>query len=62
MYIGSEEVKRIIDVDDTALIFYDEEENPIIETKELIFKIEEYEDKRIVKVKVCKNEPEETEK
>ena len=34
----------------------DEEENPIIETKELIFKIEEYEDKRILKVKVCKNE------
>lgn len=38
-----------------------EEEIPIIETKELTFKIEEYEDKRIVKVKVCKNEPEETE-
>ena len=34
----------------------DEEENPIIETKELTFKIEEYEDKRIIKVKVCKNE------
>ena len=34
-----------------------EEEIPIIETKELTFKIEEYEDKRIVKVKVCKNEP-----
>ena len=34
----------------------DEEENPIIETKELTFKIEEYEDKRILKVKVCKNE------
>ena len=34
----------------------DEEENPIIETKELPFKIEEYEDKRIIKVKVCKNE------
>lgn len=33
-----------------------EEENPIIETKELTFKIEEYEDKRILKVKVCKNE------
>lgn len=33
-----------------------EEENPIIETEELTFKIEEYEDKRIIKVKVCKNE------
>lgn len=34
----------------------EEEENPIIETEELTFKIEEYEDKRILKVKVCKNE------
>ena len=34
----------------------EEEENPIIETEELIFKIEEYEDKRILKVKVYKNE------
>ncbi len=33
-----------------------EEENPIIETEELIFKIEEYEDKRILKVKVCRND------
>ena len=33
-----------------------EEENPVIETEELTFKIEEYEDKRIMKVKVCKNE------
>ena len=33
-----------------------EEENPIIETEELVFKIEEYEDKRILKVKVYKNE------
>ena len=33
-----------------------EEENPIIETEQLTFKIEEYEDKRILKVKVCKNE------
>ena len=33
-----------------------EEENPIIETEQLTFKIEEYEDKRIIKVKVCKNE------
>ena len=38
-----------------------EEENPIIETKELTFKIEEYEDKRILKVKVCKNETENNE-
>ena len=30
----------------------EEEENPIIETKDLIFKIEEYEDRRILKVKV----------
>lgn len=36
-----------------------EEELPVIETKELTFKIEEYEDKRILKVKVCKNEQEE---
>ena len=33
-----------------------EEENPVIETEELTFKIEEYEDKRLLKVKVCKNE------
>lgn len=33
-----------------------EEENPTIETEELTFKIEEYEDRRILKVKVCKNE------
>ena len=35
-----------------------EEEMPIVETEELTFKIEEYEDKRILKVKVCKNEEE----
>ena len=33
-----------------------DEENPVIETPELTFKIEECEDKRILKVKVCKNE------
>ena len=33
----------------------EEEENPIIETKEVTYKIEEYEDKRIIKVKACKN-------
>ena len=32
-----------------------ENENPVIETEELTFKIEEYEDKRIIKVKICKN-------
>ena len=32
-----------------------EEEIPIIETEELTFKIEEYEDRRILKVKACKN-------
>ena len=36
----------------------DEEELPVIETKEVTFKIEEYEDKRIVKVKACKNKVE----
>ena len=35
-----------------------EEEMPTIETEELTFKIEEYEDKRILKIKVCKNEVE----
>lgn len=34
----------------------EEEEMPLIETEELTFKIEEYEDRRIIKVKVCKNE------
>lgn len=38
-----------------------EEENPIIETDELTFKIEEYEDRRIIKVKVCKNQDENNE-
>ena len=31
-----------------------DEEKPIIETDKVIYKIDEYEDKRIVKVKVCK--------
>lgn len=39
-----------------------DEEMPTIETEELTFKIEEYEDKRILKVKVCKNESEEINK
>lgn len=33
----------------------EEEESPIIETKEVTYKIEKYEDKRILKVKACKN-------
>ena len=33
----------------------EEEENPIIETEKVTYKIEEYEDKRILKVKACKN-------
>ena len=37
----------------------EEKENPVIETKEITFKIEEYEDKRILKVKACKNNPKE---
>lgn len=33
----------------------EDEENPIIETKEITYKIEEYEDRRILKVKACRN-------
>ncbi len=33
----------------------EDEETPIIETKMVTYKIEEYEDKRIIKVKACKN-------
>lgn len=33
----------------------DDEEKPIVETDDVTYKVEEYEDKRIVKVKVCKN-------
>lgn len=32
-----------------------DEEKPVIETEKITYKVEEYEDKRIVKVKVCKN-------
>ena len=32
-----------------------DEETPIIDTEKVTYKIEEYEDKRILKVKVCKN-------
>lgn len=33
----------------------DDKEKPVIETKKVTYKVEEYEDKRIVKVKACKN-------
>ncbi len=33
-----------------------EEENPTIETKKVTYKIEEYEDNRILKIKACKNQ------
>lgn len=33
----------------------EEEELPIIDTESVTYKIEEYEDKRILKVKACKN-------
>ena len=39
----------------------DDEEKPVIETKEATYKIEDYEDKRILWVKVCKNHQEEIE-
>ncbi len=33
----------------------EDDENPVIETDKVTYKIEEYEDKRIIKVKACKN-------
>ena len=39
----------------------EEEELPVIETESVTYKIEEYEDKRILKVKACKNNIEEIE-
>lgn len=39
----------------------EEEEKPVIDTEEATYKIEEYEDKRILKVKACKNQIEEIE-
>lgn len=39
----------------------EDEETPIIETEEVTYKIEEYEDKRILKVKACKNNVEKEE-
>ncbi len=37
----------------------EEEEKPVIDTENVTYKIEEYEDKRILKVKACKNRAEE---
>ncbi len=39
----------------------EDEEKPVIETQKVTYKIEEYEDKRILKVKACKNNVIETE-
>ena len=39
----------------------EDEEKPVIETDRVTYKIEEYEDKRILKVKACKNHIIETE-
>ena len=39
----------------------EDEEKPVVETKKVTYKIEEYEDKRILKVKACKNNVIETE-
>lgn len=39
----------------------EEEEKPVIDTEEATYKIEEYEDKRILKVKACKNQIEQIE-
>ncbi len=39
----------------------EDEEKPVIETERVTYKIEEYEDKRILKVKACKNNKIETE-
>ncbi len=37
----------------------DDEETPVIDTEKVTYKIEEYEDKRIIKIKACKNNMEE---
>lgn len=42
-------------------IIPEEDEKPIIDTEEVTYKIEEYEDKRILKVKACKNNIQEKE-
>ena len=38
----------------------DGEETPVIDTERVTYKIEEYEDRRIIKIKACKNNVEET--
>ncbi len=38
----------------------EDEETPIVETKKVTYKIEEYEDKRILRIKACKNNIEES--
>ena len=40
----------------------EDDEKPVIETEKVTYKIEEYEDKRILKVKACKNQTLKTEK
>lgn len=40
----------------------EEEELPVVDTETVTYKIEKYEDKRIIKVKACKNNPREIEK
>ena len=40
----------------------EDDENPVIETEKVTYKIEEYEDKRILKVKACKKKTVETKK
>lgn len=39
----------------------DDKENPVIETEKVTYKIEKSEDKRIIKIKACKNNIEEIE-
>ena len=40
----------------------EDDEKPVVETEKVTYKIEEYEDKRILKVKACKNQTVETKK
>ena len=70
--VSIKNIKKILDIDiedgeyDTLSGYLteklgripEEEENPIVETKDVTYKIEEYEDKRIIWVKACKNNPE----
>ena len=39
----------------------EEDEKPVIDTETVTYKIEEYEDRRILKIKACKNNEEEKE-